>query len=81
MLKPFKYVLFNSSGTNNARDYQVLGDLLAQILENDRIDFVYTNGAYDMKPWQQVIADRQIHAVIPLRKIFSSDDSVKKDYL
>ena len=44
------------------------GDLLQQIPENERIDSVYTDGAYDTKYCGQVIADRQAHAVIPPRK-------------
>ena len=54
--------------TNNVSDSQVLGDLLAQIPLDERIDSVYTDGAYDTKQCRQVIADRQAHAVIPPRK-------------
>ena len=54
--------------TNNVSDSQVLGDLLDQIPENERIDLVYTDGADDTKYCRQVIADRQAHAVIPPRK-------------
>ena len=51
--------------TNNVSDSQVLGDLLNQIPQDERIDSVYTDGAYDTKQCRQVIADRQAHAVIP----------------
>ncbi len=54
--------------TNNVSDSQVLEDLLKQIPESERIDSVYTDGAYDTKYCRQVIADRQAHAVIPPRK-------------
>ena len=46
----------------------MLGDLLNQIPQDERIDSVYTDGAYDTKQCRQVIADRQAHAVIPPRK-------------
>ena len=51
--------------TNNVSDSQVLGDLLAQIPQDEQIDSVYTDAAYDTKKCRQVIADRQAHAVIP----------------
>ena len=54
--------------TNNVSDSQVLGDLLDQIPEDEQIDSVYTDGAYDTKYCRQVIANRQAHAVIPPRK-------------
>ena len=54
--------------TNNVSDSQVLVDLLDQIPLNEHIDSVYTDGAYDTKQCRQVIADRQVHAVIPPRK-------------
>lgn len=54
--------------TNNISDSQVIDDLLGQIPLDERIDFVYTYGAYDTKRCRQVIADRQAHAVIPPRK-------------
>ncbi len=54
--------------TNNVSDSQVLGDLLNQIPQDEQIDSVYTDGAYDTKQCRQVIADRQGHAVIPSRK-------------
>ena len=54
--------------TNNISDSQVLGDLLDQIPLDERIDSVYTDGAYDTKCCRQVISDRQAHAVIPPRK-------------
>jgi Transposase DDE domain len=54
--------------TNNVSDSQVLGDLLKQIPEDERIDSIYTDGAYDTKHCREVIADRQAHAVIPPRK-------------
>ena len=57
--------------TNNVSDSQVLGDLLDQIPQDERVDSVYTDGAYDTKQCRQVIADRQTHAVIPPRKMRS----------
>ncbi|KCY04163.1 transposase DDE domain protein, partial [Acinetobacter baumannii 21072] len=36
--------------------------------QDERVDSVYTDGAYDTKQCRQVIADRQAHAVIPPRK-------------
>ncbi len=54
--------------TNNVSDSQVLGDLLNQIPSDERIDSVYTDGAYDTKWCRQVISDRHAHAVIPPRK-------------
>ena len=54
--------------TNNVSDSQILGDLLDQIPQDEQIDSVYTDGAYDTKQCRQVIADRQAHAVIPPRK-------------
>ena len=35
---------------------------------HERIDSVYTDGAYDIKHCRQVISDRDVHAVIPPRK-------------
>ena len=58
MLKPYKYEQF-SLQTNNVSDSQVLGDLLNQIPQDEQIDSVYTDGAYDTKQCRQVIADRQ----------------------
>ena len=49
-------------------DSQVLDDLLTQIPLDERIDSVYTDGAYDTKYCRQVILDRDAHAVIPPRK-------------
>ncbi len=46
----------------------MLDDLRNQIPQNERIDSVYTDGAYDTKQCRQVIADRQVHAEIPPRK-------------
>ena len=54
--------------TNNVSDSQVLGDLLYQIPLDERIDSVYTDGAYDTKKCRQVISERQAYAVIPPRK-------------
>ncbi len=54
--------------TNDVRDSQVLEDLLTQIPLDERIDSVYTDGAYDTKHCRQVILDRDAHAVIPPRK-------------
>ena len=56
MLKPCKYVQYSLQ--NNVSDSQVLGDLLAQIPLDERIDSVYTDGAYDTKHCRQVILDR-----------------------
>ena len=36
--------------TNNVSDSQVLGDLLNQIPQDERIDSVYTDGAYNVVP-------------------------------
>ena len=69
MLKPYKYAV--QLTTNNVSDSQVLGDLLDQIPQDERVDSVYTDGAYDTKQCRQVIADRQAHAVIPPRKMRS----------
>ena len=46
MLKPYKYRAVQLT-TNNVSDSQVLGDLLNQIPQDERIDSVYTDGAYD----------------------------------
>lgn len=54
--------------TNNVSDSQVLDALLDQIPSDERIDFVYADGAYDMKLCRQVISDRHTHALIPPRK-------------
>ena len=54
--------------TNNLSDSQVLGDLLDQIPQDEQIDPIYTDGAYDTKQCRQVIADRQAHVMIPPRK-------------
>ena len=54
--------------TNNVSDSQVLDDLVTQIPLDERIDSVYTDGAYDTKYCRQVILDRDAHAVIPPRK-------------
>ncbi|GAA5555383.1 IS5 family transposase ISAha1 [Acinetobacter schindleri] len=54
--------------TNNVSDSEVLGDLLDQTPQDEQIDSVYTDGAYDTKKCRQVIANRQAHAVIPPRK-------------
>ena len=53
---------------NNVSDSQVLGDLFDQIPLDERINLVYTDGAYDTKHCRQVILDRDAHAVIPPRK-------------
>lgn len=52
--------------TNNTSDSQVLGE------PDERIDFVYTDGAYDTKYCRKVISNRQAHAVIPLIEMQSS---------
>ena len=54
--------------TNNVSDSQVLGDLLDQIPNNERIDSVYTNGAYDTKECCQVIVDRQAQQLYTQKK-------------
>ena len=43
-------------------------DLLGQIPLDERIDSVYTDGAYDTKCCRRVISDRQAHVVILPRK-------------
>lgn len=53
---------------NNVSDSQVLGDLLYQIPLDERIDLVYTDGAYDKKHCRQVILDQDAYAIIPPRK-------------
>ena len=57
--------------TNNVSDSQVLDDLLSQISLDERIDSVYTDGAYDTKLCRQVISDRDTHTVIPPKKMRS----------
>ncbi|MEN9042607.1 IS5 family transposase, partial [Acinetobacter baumannii] len=42
--------------TNNISDSQVLGDLLGQIPLDERVDSVYTDGAYDTKCCRRVIS-------------------------
>ena len=54
--------------TNNVSDSQVLDVLLNQIPSDERIDSVYTDGAYDTKLCRQVISDRHAHTLIPPRK-------------
>ena len=54
--------------TNHVSDSQVTGVLLDQIPSDERIDSVYTDGAYDTECCRQVISDRQAHVVIPPRK-------------
>ena len=46
----------------------MLDHLLAQTPKDERVDFVYIDGAYDTKQFRQVIVDRQAQAVIPPRK-------------
>ncbi|MFH3675508.1 transposase, partial [Acinetobacter baumannii] len=48
--------------TNNISDSQVLGDLLGQIPLDERVDSVYTDGAYDTKCCRRVISGRQAYA-------------------
>ena len=50
--------------TNNVIDSQEFGDLLDQIPQDEQIDSVYTDGAYDTKHCRQVILDLDAHAVI-----------------
>ena len=38
--------------TNNVSDAQVFDDLLNQIPQEEQIDSVYTDGAYDTKQWR-----------------------------
>lgn len=54
--------------TNNVSDSHVLDVLLNQIPSDERIDSVYTDGAYDTKLCRQVIPGRHAHTVIPPRK-------------
>ena len=63
--------------TNNVSDSQVLSDLLDQIPPDERIDSVYTDGAYDTKCCRQLIADRQAHAVIPPERMPSPGKILK----
>ena len=51
--------------TNNVSDSQVPSDLLNQIPQDEQIDSVYTDAAYDTKQCREVIADRQAHVVVP----------------
>ena len=44
-------------------------DLLDQIPLDGQVDSAYTDGAYDTKQCRQVIADRQVLAVIPPEKM------------
>lgn len=53
---------------NKVGDSQVLGDLLGQIPPDERIDSVYTDGAYDTKRCRQLVADRNVNVIIPPRK-------------
>ncbi len=46
----------------------MLSHLLAHIPEDERVDYVYSDGAYDTKQYRQVIVDRRAQAVIPPRK-------------
>ena len=46
----------------------MLGDLLNQIPQDEHLDSVYTDGAYDTKRCRQLVADRNAHAIIPPRK-------------
>lgn len=48
--------------------HKCLGDLLNQIPEDEHINSVYIDGAYDRKQYCQMIANRQAHLVIPPRK-------------
>lgn len=43
-------------------------DLLDQIPQDERIDSVYADGAYDTKYCREIIENLQVHAVIPPRK-------------
>ena len=67
MLRPFQIRAVQLT-TNSVSDSQVLDDLLKQIPQDEQIDSVYTDGAYNTKKCRQVISDRQAHAVIPSRK-------------
>ena len=67
--------------SNNVSDTPVLGDLLNQIPQDERIDSVYTDGAYDTKQCRQVIADRKEHAVIPPRKNANRWNGTKRSSL
>ncbi len=49
-------------------DSQVLNELFKQIPQDEQIDLVYSDGAYDTKQCRQVISDRQAYAVIAPRK-------------
>ena len=54
-----------------------ISDLLDQIPADERIDSVYTDGAYDTKCCRQVISDRQAHAVIPPQRMQSPGKILK----
>jgi hypothetical protein len=50
--------------TNNVSDSQVLGDLLDQIPQDEQIDSVYTDGAYDTKhliPIPHLLQSHKLH--------------------
>ncbi len=54
--------------TNNVSNSQVLNNLLDQIPQEEQMDSVYADGAYDTKRRRQLISSRKSHAVIPTRK-------------
>lgn len=54
--------------SNRVGDAQVLPDLLNQIPQDERIDSVSGDGAYDTKRDHAAIAERNAEAIIPVRK-------------
>ncbi|WP_427501717.1 IS5 family transposase (plasmid) [Methylomonas sp. MED-D] len=54
--------------SNRVGDAQVLPDLLNQIPQDERINFVSGDGAYDTKRDHTAIAERGAEAIIPVRK-------------
>lgn len=54
--------------SNRVGDAQVLPDLLNQIPQDERIDSVSGDGAYDTKRDHTAIAERNAEAIIPVRK-------------
>lgn len=54
--------------TNGQGDAPVLPNLLAQILADEKISSVGGDGAYDTKKCHAAIAERDAHAIIPVRR-------------
>ena len=62
-------------------DSQVLGDLLKQIHEDERIDSLYTDGAYDTKYCREVIVDLQAHTIKKKKKMLSDGKTKERAQL